>query len=72
MDRNVWVDDVRIPQHQTVTCSLNSTNEENLRDRMYNPNELNRNGSTRTSRYRAKMEKARREFITGGSDVVGS
>ncbi|EYC40448.1 hypothetical protein Y032_0612g669 [Ancylostoma ceylanicum] len=47
MDRNVWVDDVRIPQHQIVTSSLNSTNEENLRDRMYNPNELNRNGSTR-------------------------
>ncbi|KJH44290.1 hypothetical protein DICVIV_09687 [Dictyocaulus viviparus] len=68
VDRNVWVDDVRIPSQQTVSYSLDSTNEENVRDRIYNPNDLNRNGSTRTSRYRAKMEKARREFIAGGSD----
>ncbi|KAK6762504.1 hypothetical protein RB195_023284 [Necator americanus] len=68
MDHNVWVDDMRIPSHQTVSCSLNSTNEENLRDRIYNPNDFNRNSSARTSRYRAKMEKARREFIVGGPE----
>ncbi|VDL77864.1 unnamed protein product [Nippostrongylus brasiliensis] len=68
VDRNVWVDDVRIPSQQTVSYSLDSTNEENIRDRVYNPNDLSRNGSTRTSRYRAKMEKARREFIAGGSE----
>ncbi|VDM63069.1 unnamed protein product [Angiostrongylus costaricensis] len=69
VDRNIWVDDVRIPSQQTVSYSLDSTNEENVRDRIYNPNELNRNGSTRTSRYRAKMEKARREFIAGAPET---
>lgn len=47
VDRNVWVDDVRIPSQQTVSYSLDSTNEENIRDRVYNPNDLARNGSTR-------------------------
>ncbi|KHJ97354.1 hypothetical protein OESDEN_02670 [Oesophagostomum dentatum] len=72
LDRNVWIDDVRNPSQQTVSCSLNSTNEENVRDRMYNPNDLSRNGSSRTSRYRAKMEKARREFIAGGPETTDS
>lgn len=69
VDRNIWVDDVRIPSQQTISYSLDSTNEENIRDRIYNPNDLNRNGSTRTSRYRAKMEKARREFIAGAPET---
>ncbi|CAI4224968.1 unnamed protein product [Auanema sp. JU1783] len=71
VDRNVWVDDYRYPaSHNAIQYSLDSTNEDNARDRLYNPNDLGRNGSTRTSRYRdrARMEKARRDFITGAPD----
>ncbi|VDO04251.1 unnamed protein product [Haemonchus placei] len=71
VDRKVWVDEVNALSQQVVPQSNDSTSEENVRDRVYNPNDLNRNGSARTSRYRAKMEKARREFIANGSDPNG-
>lgn len=45
------------------------------RERIYNPREddwLRRGGSQRTSKYRSRMEKARKEFIQGGPLTGGA
>ncbi|EFP07998.1 CRE-AJM-1 protein [Caenorhabditis remanei] len=66
VDRNIWVEDVPYPSSQSAIGYLD--NDENVRDRMYNPNDLNRNGS-RGSRYtRAKNDKLRRDFYSSSQD----
>ncbi|KAL3098034.1 hypothetical protein niasHT_027579 [Heterodera trifolii] len=48
--------------------SLLDASEESTRERMYNPRDedfLRRGGSQRTSKYRARMEKARKDFLQG-------
>lgn len=45
IDRNLWVEDVPYAPSQSAIGYLD--NDENSRDRMYNPNDLNRNGSSR-------------------------
>ncbi|PAV83427.1 hypothetical protein WR25_12559 isoform B [Diploscapter pachys] len=68
IDRNLWVDEVPV-QRQAISYSLDTTNDENQRDRLYNANDLTRNGSAKASRYhRARMDKARRDFYSGAPD----
>ncbi|ULT83602.1 hypothetical protein L3Y34_012681 [Caenorhabditis briggsae] len=66
VDRNVWVEDLPYPSSQSAIGYLD--NDENSRDRMYNPNDLNRNGSSRSRYQRAKTEKARRDFYSSSQD----
>ena len=46
IDRNLWVDEVPV-QRQAISYSLDTTNDENQRDRLYNANDLTRNGSAK-------------------------
>uniref|UniRef100_A0A914GYJ9 Apical junction molecule ajm1 alpha/beta domain-containing protein n=1 Tax=Globodera rostochiensis TaxID=31243 RepID=A0A914GYJ9_GLORO len=51
-----------------ILPSLLDASEESVRERIYNPRDedfLRRGGSQRTSKYRARMEKARKEFLQG-------
>ncbi|CCD62271.2 Apical junction molecule [Caenorhabditis elegans] len=66
IDRNVWVEDVPYAPSQSAMGYLD--NDENNRDRLYNPNDLNRNGSSRSRYQRAKNEKARRDFYHSSQD----
>ncbi|CAD6189258.1 unnamed protein product [Caenorhabditis auriculariae] len=76
IDRNLWVEDAPLyPTSQNaISYSLDSTNDENARDRIFNQNDLNRNGSSRSRYHRAKMDKARRDFYSStqdSTDAVG-
>ncbi|CAI5455611.1 unnamed protein product [Caenorhabditis angaria] len=66
IDRNLWVEDVPYGSNQNAISYLD--NDENNRDRMYNPNDLNRNGSSRSRYHRAKLDKARRDFYSSSQD----
>ncbi|CAB3399714.1 unnamed protein product [Caenorhabditis bovis] len=67
IDRNLWVEDVPLGSSAQNAISY-LDNDENNRDRMYNPNDLTRNGSSRSRYHRAKMDKARRDFYSTGQD----
>uniref|UniRef100_A0A8R1DEG6 Apical junction molecule ajm1 alpha/beta domain-containing protein n=3 Tax=Caenorhabditis japonica TaxID=281687 RepID=A0A8R1DEG6_CAEJA len=66
IDRNIWTEDVPYQAGQSAIGYLD--NDENIRDRMYNPNDLNRNGSSRSRYQRAKNDKARRDFYSSSQD----
>ncbi|CAJ0935305.1 unnamed protein product, partial [Mesorhabditis belari] len=76
VDRNLFVDDQVRTYPITLGTSgalgyrespLDLTTEEERRERMFSQrvDDLNRSNSARTSRLRSKVEKARRDFITG-------
>ncbi|CAI2356159.1 unnamed protein product [Caenorhabditis sp. 36 PRJEB53466] len=68
IDRNMWVEDVPYAPSQSAIGYLE--NDDITRDRMYNPNDLNRNGSSRSRYHRAKLDRARRDFYSSSQDTA--
>uniref|UniRef100_A0A915PLZ4 Uncharacterized protein n=1 Tax=Setaria digitata TaxID=48799 RepID=A0A915PLZ4_9BILA len=69
IDRTIWSDD---PRYRQNSISIGSDSSILARERLYNrrptdDDDFSRSSSRRTSRYRSKLEKARKEFLS--SDV---